>query len=181
MKSYTDQVAINFCTNFEKAINEINDTFVTLYHTFDDIINGGTYSFPEEQTTRWNTLLLTAGNKALELITKIEEKYNEMKSNAQKYDDIVNAINSERGNVKKYTESGGTDTVYEFQDKIVMGKPFADGSGYPGAVWETYKTKVTTNEDGSKTRTDLGRVNEGVTICHTMEEALTFLGQFGNG
>ena len=179
MKTYTDQVVINYCNNFEKAITEVNDTFVNLYKTFESIINGGTYQFPEEQTTRWNTLLSTSATKAIDLINKIEEKYNDMKAKAQKYDDIVNLINSHIGHTNTKVETVSAEVSYHSTSKIVGAKPFADGEGYPAIIYETEKVKKTKAEDGTITSEVVSNTPAAI-VCKTIEEANAFLENYGN-
>lgn len=129
---YIDQVVDNYSKNFENACTEIDTAVNDLYTTIETIFKENT--FPEEQTTKWTTLLATAGVKASELKLKIQEKYEKMTEKAGYYDDIVAIANGKAGNEVKTGSTYSNDRLgltesYSSIENAVAGMD--TGEGYP--------------------------------------------------
>jgi len=101
-KKYVDQVVDNYGKNFEKANNEIDTALNDFYITIDSILKENT--FPEEQMTKWTTLLQTASVKASELKIKIDEH--------------INAIKEMPGTERAKTEMGVYNLAIDTYEKI---------------------------------------------------------------
>lgn len=160
-KKYVDQVVDNYGKNFEKANNEIDTALNDFYITIDSILKENT--FPEEQMTKWTTLLQTASVKASELKIKIDEKYKQMTEKATYYDEIVSLINSKAGDKYpagyKYTKADMLEMVDEYW-VVDSGAAAMDiDEGYPWAFYHLESTKKT------RTSTDNWSWVTGTTTC----------------
>ncbi len=129
---YIDQVVDNYSKNFENACTEIDTAINDLYTTIDTIFKENT--FPEEQTTKWTTLLSNASVKAAELKLKIDEKYQQMTDKASYYDDIVAIANGKAGTEVKTGSTTSSDKLgltenYSSIENAVAGMD--TGEGYP--------------------------------------------------
>ena len=139
-KKYVDLVVDNYGTNFEKANNEIDTALNDFYVTIDTILKEN--KFPEEQMTKWTTLLETASVKAAELKIKIEEKYKQMTEKAGYYDEIVSEamsiVDAEVTTDVKYNAEKSERDEYFWKMDSAKACPEID-DGYP---WVFYTTSV---------------------------------------
>lgn len=143
MKTYIDQVVENYGTNFSKASDEILNALNDFYTTIDSIMKENT--FPEEQTTKWTTLMETISVKATELKLKIDEKYQQMTNKAQEFEDLYQKLVKFNGQSADFEELVGDKKVVTTASVTEVTRDL-EGDGYPKIVVSSSKktySKVT--------------------------------------
>ena len=154
---YIDQVIDNYSGNWEKAAGEIDTSINDLYTVIDTILKENT--FPEEQVTKWTTLLATASTKAEELKLKMEEKYKQMTDKATYFDDIVAAVNAKGGTEFNLNTTVSSDQLTKTEEWWILDSAVAAityGEGYPYVFYHENtirRTRTSVDENWSYGRT----------------------------
>ena len=171
---YIDQVVDNYGANFEKASGEIDTSVNDLYTVIDSILKENT--FPEEQMTKWTTLLATASTKAAELKLKIEDKYKQMTNKATYFDEIVSTINTKaeeqtRTNAFYTNNQLGMTEIWWVLDSGAAAMEIDEG--YPWAFYHEDTIKKTRENTDTWTWTNGTKTTDyGSRIIKTKEEIM---------
>ena len=137
MRTYVEQVTENYGTNFQEACAEIDGAFNLFYVTLDAILKEN--KFPDEQATKWGTLLNTASTKAAELKLKIEEKYRQMTDKAQEFEDLYQKLCGFKDKSSNFEEIVGGQKVVTTATVTDVTRDL-EGEGYPKIIVSSAKT-----------------------------------------
>ena len=135
--TYLDEVTENYGDNFQKANQEIDTALTLFYQTIDSILKENT--FPEEQTTKWTTMMETISVKASELKVKIEEKYQQMINKAQEFEDLYQKLVKYNGQSADFEEIVGDKKIKTTASVTSVSRDL-EGEGYPKITVSSSKT-----------------------------------------